>query len=139
MPTGEATQNTSRENGNAISRGSHSKIPLTLSHALTKKLDRARAEAGLSRPQWIRGCIANTLGREAVFPKEETKALVHVRQELRRIGIALRRAASDLELAGYPETAEEMCGLYMDARLQLEAVRAALEGNLAYWGRADGR
>lgn len=97
-------------------------------------LDAACEEARLNRSEWIRGCLVNVLQRRPTFPRAETEALVHVRQELRRIGVTLRQAAGDLELAGYQETADEMRDLYRDARKQLEAVRAAVEGNLAYWG-----
>ena len=61
-------------------------------------------------------------------------AAVECRQELRRIGVALREIWRLMQSAGpASRQLERIEALHSETRFALESLREAMDGNLAYW------
>jgi DNA-binding transcriptional MerR regulator len=99
-------------------------------------LDAAAAKAGLRRTEWLLACARRRLSAKPQFSEPESVALLETRRELRRIGVNLRELAR--KIADQDGTApEDLAALHAfqdEVRAQLEGVRAAIDGNLAFWG-----
>ncbi|MDG2522172.1 hypothetical protein P7B02_11530 [Caulobacter segnis] len=103
-------------------------------------LDRACLDSGLKRATWVRGCVMRVLAGAPCFPHDQALALVQIRMELRRIGVAIRMLAARAQTIHAAEACIDNARAYhLEIRAQLCAVRDAVRGNLAYWEADDGR
>lgn len=123
--------------GEGAARGQSEKLTLRLKSDDRAALDRVSAGAGMRRTEWAMNCLRRVLHRAPQFNREQAEALVQARQELRRIGVAMREAAKALEAADAPpEAVAKLEALHAEVRREMLAVRAAVDGNLSYWGEA---
>ncbi len=121
--------------GEGAGRGRSEKLTLRLKADEGAALDGLSAEAGMRRTEWAMGCLRRVLRGRPQFNREQAEALVQARQELRRIGVAMRETVKSLEQADAPvEVVAKVEALHAEVRRELAAVRAAVEGNLSYWG-----
>ncbi|MET0336875.1 MAG: hypothetical protein ABW063_03845 [Caulobacter sp.] len=113
-------------------------VQVAISPTRIEALDQLCEESGVKRAAWVRACVYRVMDRAPTFPKEGVHALIHIRQELRRIGVATRMLASRAHAAGASErVVDDAWKLHAEVRKQLLAVRAAVAGNLAYWDSGD--
>ena len=115
--------------------GRSSKVTLRLREDELAALDDACAEAGLRRTEWIVALVRRRLSGRPQFDRASAASLLETRRELRRLGVNLREmmdgpAAKDGSLAGLE-------ALRTEVREQLERVRQAIAGNLAYWDAGE--
>ncbi|WP_269714861.1 hypothetical protein [Caulobacter sp. NIBR2454] len=114
-------------------------INVPFSRAEMTKIDQERRTTAMSKGAWVRAVVRARLERAPQFSWEEAAANSSVRVELQRIGYVLRRAVDVAEADGADAQAiGEILACWAQARRQLEALRAALVGNLLYWSPADG-
>ncbi len=111
--------------------GRSSKVTLRLKAEDLAALDAACAGAGLRRTEWIVALVRRRLSGRPQFDRASTASLLEVRRELRRLGVNLREMGEGTT-SGLVE-AEELEALRAEVRRQLERVRQAIAGNLAYW------
>lgn len=114
------------------------KLGLRLVPADLAVLEAEAARRGMTRTQWTVALIRARLYRRPQLNRAEALALIEVQRELRRIGVNVNQIARalntavmegavlDLEVAQLAAFSEEI-------RAHLSGVRAAFEGNLAYW------
>lgn len=121
--------------GTGASRGASEKVTLRLKPEDLAALDAAAKQAGLRRTEWLVACARRRLSAKPQFSREEAISLLEARRELRRIGVNLRELArrlSDKEAAAAEDLAA-IQAFQADVRRQIEGLRAAIDGNLAYW------
>ena len=117
--------------------GRSSKITLRLKDADLVALNEACADAGFRRTEWIVALVRRRLSGRAQFDRASAASLLEVRRELRRLGVNLREMA-EASPGADERSAVQLEALRGEVREQLERVRQAIAGNLAYWdaGRA---
>ena len=112
--------------------GRSSKITLRLKEEDLVALDGACADTGLRRTEWIVALVRRRFSGRPQFDRASAASLLEARRELRRLGVNLREVAEAPSAAGV-QGAAELEALRSEVRLQLERVRQAIAGNLAYW------
>lgn len=114
-----------------LASGKSAKVTLRLKAEDLSALDDACADAGLRRTEWIVALVRRRLSGRPQFDRGSAASLLEVRRELRRLGVNLREM-SEGPSSGLAEAAE-LEALRAEVRRQLERVRQAVAGNLAYW------
>lgn len=115
--------------------GRSTKVTLRLREEDLSALDEACADAGLRRTEWIVALVRRRLSGRPQFDRASAASLLEARRELRRLGVNLREMA---EGSGADQAA--FAGLeafQAEVREQLERVRQAIAGNLAYWDAGE--
>lgn len=125
LPDGEAE----------VPSGRSTKITLRLKDADLVPLDAACADTGLRRTEWLVALARRRLHGTPQFDRAAAEGLLEARRELRRLSVNLRELAEPGR-AGEGASAEALEALRREVRAQLERVRAAIAGNLAYWDTA---
>jgi hypothetical protein len=122
--------------GPGVGRGASKKVTLRLKAEDVAALDAAAAKAGLRRTEWLLACARRRLTAKPQFSEPESVALLETRRELRRIGVNLRELARKIgdQDGTAPEDLAALQAFQNEVRAQLEGVRAAIDGNLAFWG-----
>ena len=113
--------------------GRSSKVTLRLREEDLSALDDACADTGLRRTEWIVALVRRRLSGRPQFDRASAASLLEARRELRRLGVNLREMAEASGDRGEPPAAQ-LEALRADVRAQLEGIRQAIAGNLAYWG-----
>ncbi len=111
--------------------GRPSKVTLRLREDDVAALDEACADAGLLRTEWIVALVRRRLSGRPQFDRGAAASLLEARRELRRLGVNLREMAEGSGESG--EVGAELEAFRIEVREQLERVRQAIAGNLAYW------
>jgi hypothetical protein len=116
-------------------RGASRKVTLRLKPDDLAALDAAAKQAGLRRTEWLVACARRRLTAKPQFSQEEAINLLEARRELRRIGVNLRELARRLaeKEAAAAEDLAAIQTFQSDVRRQIEGLRSAIDGNLAYW------
>lgn len=122
----------------ATLRSRSEKLTLRLKLDELADLQRQAADAGMRRTEWAAALLRQRLTGAPQFRREQAEALLEVRRDLRRISVNVTMAVQAVVDAGpgSPEGAAHLAELrafQVEVRAQLEAVRAGLAGNLAYW------
>ena len=112
--------------------GRSSKITLRLKDADLLGLDDACADTGLRRTEWIVALVRRRLSGRPQFDRASAATLLEARRELRRLGVNLREMAEGPPGEG-DAAAAQLEAMHTEVREQLERVRQAIAGNLAYW------
>lgn len=115
--------------------GRSTKITLRLKDADLVRLDAACVETGLRRTEWLVALARRRLHGTPQFDRAAAEGLLEARRELRRLSVNLRELV-EAGRAGEGASAEALEALRLEVRAQLERVRAAIAGNLAYWDAA---
>lgn len=121
--------------------GKSGKLTLRLGETDLVRLESEAAAMGLARTQWAAALIRRRLHGRAQFSRPEALAFIEVQRELRRIGVNINQIARALNTAVMEggvldlETAQ-LAAFAADIRGHLSGLRAAFEGNLAYWAEA---
>ena len=111
--------------------GRSSKVTLRLKTEDLAALDDACADAGLRRTEWIVALVRRRLSGRPQLDRASASSLLEVRRELRRLGVNLREMGEGP--SSRPAEAAELEAVRGEVRQQLERVRQAIAGNLAYW------
>jgi hypothetical protein len=121
--------------GSGAARGASQKVTLRLKPDDLAALDAAARQAGLRRTEWLVACARRRLKAKPQFNREEAISLLEARRELRRIGVNLRELARRLaeKEAAAAEDLAAIQTFQADVRRQIEGLRSAIDGNLAYW------
>src|SRR6202034_3796275 len=93
---------------------------------------------GLTANGWAAALIRHRLASRPTFRPAETTALIAIQAEYRRIGVNVNQIARALNTAVLEGKVLDLELAYLeDLRTELRAhmstLRAAFEGNLAYW------
>lgn len=114
------------------------KLTVRLASDDARGLAGAAADLGLTPNAWVAAVVRSRLHERPTFPAEAALGVLGIRGELRRIGVNVNQIARalntavlegrvlELELAGVADFQSEI-------RAHMAALRAAFEGNLAYW------
>lgn len=122
--------------GPGFPRGASKKVTLRLKDEDLAALDAAAAQAGLRRTEWLVSCARRRLSAKPQLSEGQALELLETRRELRRIGVNLRELARRLAEQDSASAADVAAiqAFQSEVRQQLEGVRAAIDGNLVYWG-----
>jgi hypothetical protein len=109
-----------------------------LSEANSSRLDQEASVLGFTRSSWLTALVEHRFFGRARFSRADELALIGIQTDLRRIGeamvqwvqVAQARAAEDERLA---LDVEFLLAVHAEIRGHMKAIRAAFEGNLAYW------
>ncbi|THD57514.1 plasmid mobilization relaxosome protein MobC [Phenylobacterium sp.] len=101
-------------------------------------LDAAARDFGLTPSAWVAALIRRRLRGRPTFCRADELSLFAVQMELRRIGVNVNEIARGLNatgLEGGSLASQLAClqNLRGEIRAQMQAVRQAFAGNLAYW------
>lgn len=121
-------------------RGRSAKVTIRLGDEDLRALDSACEGTGLRRTEWVVALLRTRLLDRPQLNRAEAEALLEIRRELRRIGVNLNQAVRALHVSGGAEAdrrAAELAAFQQEVRSQLEGVRAALDGDRAYWAAGD--
>ncbi|MFC7380082.1 plasmid mobilization relaxosome protein MobC [Brevundimonas sp. GCM10030266] len=115
------------------------RLTLSLAEADLPALERAAAAAGLSRTRWCAALVRRALHDRPQWGPAEAVALVDIQRDLRRIGVNVNQMAVALNtgVAAGATPALQVArieALADEIRAHLSGVRAAVAGNLSYWG-----
>lgn len=120
--------------------------PLKLTVRLTDGdgdgLAREAAAMGLTPNGWAAALIRHRLHGKPTFPRVEAVTLLAIQGEVRRIGVNVNQIARALNTAVLEGNVLDLELAYLDAlqtelRAHMSTLRAAFEGNLAYWAVAS--
>jgi hypothetical protein len=119
-----------------------SKVKINFSHDELAHVDLEAASMGMSRSTWIVALIRRRLAGHPRFSRDAEVAVLEIQAEVYRIGVNVNQIARSLNEARGREGSvelvlDELNGLRRELRAQLEGLRKAFEGNLAYW-QAEG-
>lgn len=118
--------------------GRPAKLTVRLTKADARGLGAAAADVGLTPNAWLAALARRRLHERPTFPAEQALAALAIQAELRRIGVNINQIARalntavmegkvlDLEVASLTAFRSEI-------RAHLQGLRAAFDGNLAYW------
>jgi hypothetical protein len=101
-------------------------------------VDREAAAMALSRAAWVAALVRRRVRGKPSFRRPDELSLIAVQTELRRIGVnvnQMARALNTAVLAGEVLDLElaYLRDLRAEIRGHMRGLRAAFEGNLAYW------
>ena len=120
------------------SRGSN-RVSVRLTDNELSQLDQAAAERGIKRTDWVAATVRSRLAL-TVPAQDDRERLIDIRIELRSIGNNVNQAVKALHVAnmeGSRLDLEREAARVADFRAtiaeQIEAIGAALKGDLAYW------
>lgn len=112
------------------------RVSVQIGDALASALE-AEAQAMDMRPsRWIEALLLRRVLGRPVLRRQDELAFIQVQVELRAIGVQVSQVLSDLEQAPGPSSQrqlEQLGDLRGEIRRHLARLRAAFEGNLAYW------
>lgn len=112
------------------------RVSVQIGEALAPALE-AEAQAMEMRPsRWIESLLRRRVLGRPVLRRRDELAFIQVQVELRAIGVQVSQVLSDLEQAPGPSSQrqlEQLGDLRAEIRRHLARLRAAFEGNLAYW------
>jgi hypothetical protein len=96
---------------------------------------------GLTPNAWAAALIRHRLRGQPTFPPTEATALIAIQAEYRRIGVNVNQIARAVNTAVLEGKVLELElayleDLYAELRVHLSTLRAALDGNQAYWSVA---
>ncbi len=122
----------------ATPAGRTGKLTLRLAEADLALLEAEAAVLGLSRTQWSVALIRRRLHRRPQLTPPEAFAFIAVQRELRRIGVNINQIARAMNTAVLEGTVldlemAQLAAFGTEIRAHLTGLRAAFEGNLAYW------
>ncbi len=114
------------------------KLTLRLSIDVVAALERMAADTGMSRTQWCAALIRRALHDRPQWRPAEALALIDIQRDVRRIGVNINQIARALNTAVLEGTVLELEIAQINTfshelAAHLAGVRAAAEGNLAYW------
>lgn len=118
--------------------GRTGKLTLRLGETDLAWLEAEAAVLGLSRTQWSVALIRRRLHRRPQLTPPEAFAFIEVQRELRRIGVNINQIARAMNTAVIEGTVldlevAQLAAFGDEIRAHLTGLRAAFEGNLAYW------
>jgi hypothetical protein len=102
------------------------------------RLDKEAAAFGFGRAIWLASLVGRRFRNAPRFSRADETALVGIQMELRRIALGLARLAGNAaEKAGQEGRpamdAQALAAMAAEIRGHMASIRAAFEGNLAYW------
>lgn len=120
------------------SRGSN-RVTVRLSDDELSQLDKAADERGVKRADWVAAAIRSRLPL-TVPPRDNLEKLIDIRRELRSIGRNVNQAVHALHSANMEGSrldlereAARVAAMQASVVEQIEAIGAALKGDLGYW------
>lgn len=120
------------------SRGSN-RVTVRLSDDELSQLDQAAAERCVRRTDWVAATIRSRLPL-TVPPRDNLEKLIDIRRELRSIGRNVNQAVHALHSANMEGSrldlereAARVASMQASVVEQIEAIGAALKGDLEYW------
>lgn len=114
------------------------KLTVRLTHADAAGLRAVAMEDGLTPNAWVAAVVRRRLGGRPTFALADTRRLIGIQSELRRIGVNVNQIARALNTAVMEgRVLDTELGAVEALRFELRAhmadLREAFAGNLAYW------
>lgn len=117
------------------------KLTVRLTVEDSRTLDQQAFEVGLTRNAWVAALVRQRLTGRPTFARREEVSLLAIQGEIHRIGVNINQIARALNTAVLEGKVVELELVYLselrqELQLHITALRAAFEGNLAYWSVA---